>query len=113
MGIRLDKPWIDLDGLGADELPAQLGVFQLGDDSGDVILIGYAGGDKTWGLRTAITEEIERLGDAARFIRWELTQGYLSRWEELMMVHRFDHGQPPVASHPETIPRGRLTPGGS
>ena len=113
MSIRLDKPWIDLHDVSAESLPAQLGVFQLGDPSGEVIYIGYGGGNKAFGLRTAIGEELARLGADARFVRWELTQGYLSRWEELMMVHRHDHGAPPVSSHPETIPRGRLSPGGS
>ncbi|MGI9611497.1 MAG: DUF7508 domain-containing protein [Acidimicrobiales bacterium] len=112
MSLRLDKQWIDLDGLHAEEMPAQLGVFEVGDENGDVIYIGYAGGNKIFGLRTAITEELERLGSTARMIRWELTQGYLSRWEELMMVHRFDNGSPPPKSHPHAIPRGRLTPGG-
>jgi hypothetical protein len=113
MTLRLDKPWIGLADLPADRLPAQLGVFELGNAAGEVIFIGYAGGNRAFGLRTAILEELDRLGDAATCVRYELTQGYLSRWEELMMIHRFDHGDPPSSSHPETIPRGRLTPGGS
>lgn len=112
MSLRLDKPWTELASLTLDELPAQLGVFQLGDDAGEVLYIGYAGGTETFGLRTAILAEQERIGIAATHVRWELNHGYLSRWEELMMVHQFDHGDPPAESHPKAIPAGRLRPGG-
>ena len=112
MSLRLDKPWTELVGLDPAELPAQLGVFQLGDQAGEVLYIGYAGGKETFGLRTAIVAEQGRIGAAATHVRWELTHGYLSRWEELMMVHQFDHGAAPAASRPEAIPVGRLKPGG-
>ncbi len=113
MSLRLHKPWIELSSVVTDDLPAQLGVFQLGDPAGDVIYIGYGGGNETFGLRTAIEREVARIGPDATRVRWELTHGYLSRWEELMMVHRFDHDRPPAASHADAIPTGRLSPGGS
>ncbi|MDH3683680.1 MAG: hypothetical protein OEV40_27480 [Acidimicrobiia bacterium] len=110
MTIRLSKPWLDLEGLDREELPAQLGVFQIADADRNVIFVGYGGGTRAFGLRTAIEEQRQRLGHRARFVRFELTHGYLSRWEELMMVHQHDHGSHPSANDDSTAPRGRLTP---
>lgn len=110
MSIRLAKPWLDIDRLDRDDIPAQLGVFEIADADENVIFIGYGGGRRPFGLRSAIDEELDRLGTRARLVRFELTHGYLSRWEELMMVHRHDHGRPPAANDNATAPRGRLTP---
>ena len=110
MSIRLTKPFLRLDDLDAGALPAQLGVFQLADEAEEVMYIGYGGGAQPFGLRTAIETELARLGDAARFVRYEVTHGYLSRWEELMMVHVHDTGTTPVGNDPSTVPKGRLSP---
>lgn len=110
MSIRLTKPWVDLHDLDPEALPAQLGVFQLADAAGDVIYIGYGGGTTLFGLRSAITEARAEKASAAVSLRYELTHGYLSRWEELMMVHQHDFGHPPVANDPGDAPRGRITP---
>lgn len=112
MSIRLSKPWLDLEGLDPESLPAQLGVFQLADVDERVIFIGYGGGTRTFGLRTAIEAERAERAPDARFVRYELTHGYLSRWEELMMVHFFDHGQMPECNDASTAPKGRLAPTG-
>lgn len=110
MSIRLTKPFLRLDDLDIDTLPAQLGVFQLADEAEEIIYIGYGGGAQPFGLRTAIETQLARLGDSARFVRYEVTHGYLSRWEELMMVHVHDVGTAPVANDASTVPKGRLSP---
>lgn len=109
MSIRLTKPWIDLGSVDSDDLPAQLGVFELADGDGQVVYIGYAGGREPFGMRTALLAAAETTG-ATRY-RCELTHGYLSRWEELLMVHRHDHGALPVHNDPVTTPKGTLSPG--
>lgn len=111
MSIRLSKPWLDLDDLDLESVPAQLGVFQLADDTHGVIYIGYAGGRQLFGLRSAIADKVRSLGSRAAFTRFELTHGYLSRWEELMMVHLHDTGAPPIGNVGEVIPTGHLEPG--
>ena len=110
MSIRLTKPWLKLDDLDSESLPAQLGVFQFADADQRVVFIGYGGGDRLFGLRSAVEAHRAESAPDAVFIRYELTHGYLSRWEELMMVHAHDHGAIPEKNDPATAPRGRLTP---
>ena len=108
MGIRLDKPWRPLH--TASQLPGQLGVYQLGNDAGDVLLVGYAGGRSTFGLRGEVETARESVPTATRF-RVEITTAYLTRYQELLMLHRADHGTLPP--HNEPVPGlGRLSPSG-
>ena len=111
MGVRLEKPWRDLTVENVAALAGELGVFQLGDADGRVIRIGYAGGRTLFGLRSEL-EAALRAGEAARF-RTEVTSNYLSRYEELLMVHKADNaGQlPPGNTAPADLRLGRLSPG--
>lgn len=110
-GLSLSKPWIALTAENIGAVPAQLGVFELGDESETVIKICYAGGREMFGLRSALDDALEddSSGAAPSCFRYELTHGYLTRWEELLMVHKAEHGRLPVgnADHPHKI--GRLT----
>ena len=118
MGIRLTKPWLDLASLDTGEIPGQLGVFQLASAEGVVLYIGYAGGNELFGLRSAIPAAVEAVTEAVAsgasetpaLVRYELTSGYLSRWEELLMIHLHDAGERPPGNGPLDHPRGRLTP---
>ncbi|MEM8924498.1 MAG: hypothetical protein AAGD35_13435 [Actinomycetota bacterium] len=114
MSSRIDKPWIPLDRLDPKAVPAQLGVFELGDDDGVVLHIGRAGGREPFGLRSAVSAAVARATEAdwgpAAGVRWELTHGYLSRHRELLMVHVHDHGRGPVGTPVHQMPVGRLTP---
>ncbi len=104
----MTKPFEPLT-LGAiDRLPAQLGVYEIADADGHVVYIGYAGGLEPFGLQTALRREVER-PEAALF-RLEYTSGYLTRWEELLMVHLADHGSLPPANADQTDKIGRLSP---
>lgn len=107
VGIRMDKPWLDLSAETIDALPAQLGVYQIADGDGQVTKIGYAGGLEQFGIQTALHRELEAGG--ARF-RTELTSGYMTRWEELLMVHLHDHGELPAgnATHDQKLGRLRI-----
>lgn len=106
MSIRLEKPWCPLP--GPDELPGQLGVFQFCNADGEVLYIGYAGGNSQFGLRSAIADALTHV-EAATGYRLEITMAYLTRYQELLMVHQADHGQLPNANEPvEGL--GRLSP---
>ena len=112
----MTKPWIELAAVSDDAIPAQLGVFQLADAELDVVYIGYAGGRQLFGMRTAVAGALDRLAAAgveAAQLRYELTHAYLSRWEELLMVHHHDHGQLPIANPASDHPGGTLTPSGT
>ncbi len=106
MSIRCEKPWLpraDLNGLHG-----HLGVFQLGNAAGEVIFIGYAGGRSLFGLKGEIRTDLERLNDATCY-RFEINTAYLTRYQELLMIHVADHGVLPP--HNEPMPNlGRLSP---
>ena len=106
MGIRLDKPWRSLD--AAADLPGQLGVYQLADDAGDVLFIGYAGGRSPFGLRGEVGGARARV-PAATCYRVEITTAYLTRYQELLMLHQADHGCLPANNEPHPG-LGRLSP---
>jgi hypothetical protein len=109
MGIRLTKPWTQLAPEAIRALPGQLGVFQLADGEGRVLHIGYAGGRSLFGLRSAIDDAWRQHRGAVNF-RYEVTMQYLSRYQELLMLHKADHGALPEGNAGEPMTLGRLSP---
>ena len=107
MGVQLDKPWrpcVDL-----ESLPGHMGVYELGNEAGEVIFVGYAGGRSRFGLRGEIEAATARFGDAAGF-RYEVTTAYLTRYQELLMAHQALSGALP-AGNGAVSGLGRLSPG--
>ena len=87
-----------------------VGEDDLADDAGRVLRIGYAGGRSLFGLRGELAAALAA-GEAARF-RVEVTAQYLSRYEELLMVHKADFGDLPPGNAADARRRlGRLSPG--
>jgi hypothetical protein len=110
MGVRLEKPWRDLTAANVATLAGELGVYQLADDDGRILRIGYAGGRTLFGMRSEL-EAALATAEAAKF-RTEVNAQYLSRYEELLMVHKADFGQLPAGNAADTRRRiGRLSPG--
>jgi hypothetical protein len=110
MGVRLEKPWRELTAANVASLAGELGVYQLGDAQGRILRIGYAGGRTLFGLRSEL-EVALAVGEAATF-RTEVNAQYLSRYEELLMVHKADFGELPAGNGADARRRlGRLTPG--
>jgi hypothetical protein len=110
MGVRLEKPWRELTAANVAGLAGELGVYQLGDAQGRILRIGYAGGRTLFGLRSEL-EAALTAGEAAKF-RTEVNAQYLSRYEELLMVHKADFGELPVGNGADAKRRmGRLSPG--
>jgi hypothetical protein len=111
MAIRMEQPWIELTANTVAALPAQLGVYQLGDAQGRVVYIGCAGGRSLFGLRGELERALkERPAGAARF-RYEVNQQYTTRHRELLMLHLADHGSlPMINSADPPIGLGRLSP---
>lgn len=111
MSIRLEKPWVTLDAAAVRRLPGQLGVYQIAEPDGSIVYIGYAGGRTLFGLRSEMERWLKRReGKATRF-RYEVNMQYMSRHQELLMLHVADHGSLP-AGNAETDQRrlGRLSP---
>ena len=108
--VRLDKPWRPLNAATVSDLRGELGVYQLADAEGRVLRIGYAGGRTLFGLRGELATALAS-GEAVQF-RVEVTAQYLSRYEELLMVHKADCGALPPGNAADTRRRlGRLSPG--
>ncbi len=109
--LRLEKAWEPIAAALAGEsrapLHGEMGVYQLADAADEVIFIGYAGGASRFGLRGEIAAFEERAPDAVS-VRFEVTTGYLSRYQELLMLHVADHGVLPRCNPPATL--GRLSP---
>ncbi len=108
--VRLDKPWRPLTVEEATRLPGQLGVYQIADAAGTILYIGQAGGRSPFGLRSELQREANERGTGQQF-RVEVNQQYRSRWFELLMVHKADHGSLPADNEKNPPPNlGRLSP---
>jgi hypothetical protein len=108
--LRLDKPWRPLTAEAATRLPGQLGVYQVADAQGTIVFIGHAGGRSPFGLRSELLREANAREPGHQF-RVEVNQQYRTRWLELLMVHKADHGSLPADNAKSPPPGlGRLSP---
>ena len=111
MSIRMTKPWQALTEHNAAQLPGQLGTYQLADESGTVVLIGFAGGRSLFGLRGELMQRADKPPQGATQFRCEVNTQYQTRYRELLMLHVADYGALPVhnqADPPANL--GRLSP---
>jgi hypothetical protein len=90
-------------------VPGTLGVYEIADDKGTVVDIGYAGARAIFGLRTMLEPWLAKPGNWQ--FCYEITSSYLTRYRELAMVHQARHGSLPelVRCNPERV-TGRLQP---
>src|SRR5262252_8649641 len=110
MRLRLDKPWQPLTAETAQRLPGQLGVYQVADGQGTVLYIGQAGARSPFGLRSELQREFKERGPGYQF-RVEVNMQYRTRWFELLMVYKADHGSLPIGNANNPPPAlGRLSP---
>lgn len=110
MQLKLEKPWTELTEAELARAPGHMGVYQLADASGNVVYIGYAGGRALFGLRSELQRHLRDGTPGAEQYRYEVNTQYLSRWRELVMLHRRDTGNvPPLNEQEGSIPPGRLS----
>ena len=107
--MPLKKPWQPYDPETAPKLPGALGVYELADENGQVLYIGFAGGRSRFGLRSEIMKHFggesgNAVTGGARSYRLEVNQMYLTRWVELLERHRDGDGE-------GALPAGNLEPG--
>lgn len=100
-GLGLRGPWQTLTTDAAHELPGCLGVYEIADPDGTVLRIGYAGGRSLFGLRGEIAAAASEPRDREVVFRVEQNMQYLTRWRELLMIHRATHGGLPSENSPE------------
>lgn len=111
MAIRMTKAWWPLTVQGIDRLAGHMGVYQLGDGQGRVLYIGVASGRSRFGLRGELQPHVAAPPAGAAQYRVEVTTAYLTRWQELLMVHVADFGHVPVHNTAgDAAGLGRLSP---
>jgi len=111
MGIRISKPFQPLTTENLQTVHGWLGVYQLAGPDATVYYIGYAGGRTLFGLNGELTSELAARGGRPALFRYEVNMQYLSRHQELLMLHVADHGELPPRNRAELKHKlGRLTP---
>jgi hypothetical protein len=110
MAIEMTKPWRPLTEEEVRKLPGQLGVFELGNDEGRVLYIGFAGGKSTFGLRSEVLKHAQVPTGGAMKFRCEVNMQYTTRHRELLMAHQARHGVLPPGNRLKPPPLGRLSP---
>jgi hypothetical protein len=111
MAIRMDKPWRALDDAAIKSLSGQLGIYQIADAQDQIIFIGFAGGRSLFGLRGELQAQKDARADAGVKFRVEVNMAYQTRYRELLMVYKADHGDLPLDNRADPPPNlGRLSP---
>jgi hypothetical protein len=109
-GVRLAGSWRPLDEAQAAALQGTMGVYELADLDEVVQKIGFAGGRSLFGLRSELQTALAERGAGTTLFRIEENMQYMSRYDELLMVHVADHGHLPNDNTDERR-IGRLSPG--
>jgi len=95
MSIRLEKPWLALTSENVNQLQGQLGVYQIANSEKEILSIRYAGGRSLFGLQGELTDLLEKNPDETLYFRVEVNMQYMTRHEELLMIHMADFGELP------------------
>ena len=95
--MSLSKPWRDLDRSTVARAPAAPGVYELGDDEGNVVALDH-------GVLADELKEALAYGEASK-VRWERATSRRHA-ERLAEQHRSDDGHTD-GGHPPDAPSGR------
>lgn len=105
--------WKPLTEASVKRVPPTTGVFQVRGPDGTILDIDYAGARSLFGLREALTRSLETAPEGSYF-RIEVLTPYLSRFEELLLLHEATVGPLPEAVRARGVrARGRISPIGS
>lgn len=110
MGVRMSSVWESLNAAEVAAVGGYMGVYEVCALDGEVVRIGYAGGQSRFGLRGELESQLERYGAESALMRIENTSSYLSRYQELMAVHLHDHGRMPRDNEDDPSRFGIVTP---
>ena len=95
--LDIRNPWQQAD--AATNLAAHMGVFELADSAGEVVYVGYAGASSRFGLRSEVQAALASQANARAF-RCEVNTAYLTRFQELVMLHRSRGSDPALPDTP-------------
>lgn len=103
-------------GISWDQVPSvnpSLGIYEIHSADKGLIGFGYAGSSARWGLREELQRWEKALGlDRARAII-DITSSYLSRYEELLLIHVVDSPRAVVSRGVNFVAFVRSGPTGS
>ncbi len=111
--MPLNKPWQEWRSGREHErrLSNTLGVYEIADEGGEVVYIGFAGGRSLFGLRGELKKHFEGTANATtaergRRFRYEVNMQYMSRFRDLLQRFNEDNGRlPPGNEQPgEYVP---------
>lgn len=107
---RLHSEWFELNEANAKRAGGYMGVYEIRKAGGETVLMGFAGGHSRLGLRGELEREVaSHLGSPYEF-RVEVNNGYITRYCEILMVFRRDHGVLPAENADDPCSLGRLDP---
>jgi hypothetical protein len=110
--MPIAKPWQSFDPARVKHLPNTYGVYELADERGEVIYIGYAGSKANFGIRGRLADHFSEhepnpvIRERAARYRYEVFSMYYGRWVDLLARHREDYEAIPPGNQasPEHIP---------
>ncbi|MCA9821585.1 MAG: hypothetical protein KC470_03180 [Dehalococcoidia bacterium] len=112
MAIALTKPWRPLNEAEVAKLGGHMGVYELGNEDGEVVYVGFAGGKSRFGLKGELMRVLREEPERSTRFRVEVTTAYATRYRELLMAHLAESGALPEQNRNERLPSlGRLSPG--
>ncbi|QKR99295.1 hypothetical protein F9288_06290 [Sphingomonas sp. CL5.1] len=100
-GLGIREAWRPFNQEAISELSAVLGVYEIGNSTGETLRIGYAGGRSLFGLRSELVDLLNASVPDGCCFRVECNMQYMSRWKELLMDHVARHGSIPPLNPPE------------
>lgn len=113
MAVRLDKDWMPFQAQSVNAMAGHLGVFQLGNDEGDIVYIGVAGGRSRFGLKGELQSHLSAPPSGATHYRFEVNMMYRTRYIELLAAFVHDHGALPAGNEDVDVSTlGRIRPYG-
>ncbi len=110
------KPWSDyarvpIWGPEAHRLSGSNGIYELADENGHILYVGYAGSRARYGLRGKLMghfsedEPKSEIHGKAVYFHYEVTSSYLSRWTEVIGRYNELGSLPPANVAARELPR--------
>jgi hypothetical protein len=102
--MPIDKSWQPFSNTDLKSIPGTVGVYELADANGQTVFIGRAGAIEPFGLRGAIARHFSSeetnpvIQKDARAFRYQVTSQYMTRHQELLILHREEFGDVPAGN---------------
>ncbi|WP_157890626.1 hypothetical protein [Mycolicibacterium goodii] len=108
----MTNPWIDATPEEITGIPVTTGVYEIRDQSGELLDIGYAGSREPFGLRSLLQRLVGEIDTDGLQFRYEQHVQYHTRYIELVLNHRARHDGvlPQRVAERRPLVHGHLSP---